>query len=143
MFIRFHGFVNSNYVSPPSPVKSHIPAQIPVKFLPVECLSVQAFPFKTTEGELATMICLSLLQALVQNKERERERERKTLRDLLSFIQGVWDLLYHEKKNIVQIMKQDCLTWVVHRTVVEKKPWNGEEPQALTKDTFRGGMTVT
>lgn len=50
-----------------------------MKFLPAECQSVQAYPFKTTEGERATMICLSLLQALEQNKERERDIGRERL----------------------------------------------------------------
>lgn len=45
----------------------------------VECLSVQAYPFKSTEGELATMICLGLLQAPVQ-KWRRRRRGKKTTR---------------------------------------------------------------
>lgn len=40
-------------------------------------------------------------------------------------------------------MNQDRLTWAVHPTVVEKQPLNGEEPQALTKATFWGGMAVT
>lgn len=97
---------------------------------------MQAYPFKTTEGELATMICLSLLQALVQNRERESARERERERDCETFIQGVWDLLYPKKKNIVQIIKQDWLYWAMHLTVVEKQPLNGEQPQALTKERY-------
>lgn len=129
MFIRFHGFVNP---ITHSPVKSHIPTQIPVKFLPAECQSVQAYPFKTTEGELATMICLSLLQALEKNKERETEGEG----GLLSFIQHVWDLLYPKKKNILQIMKARLADLGNASDCSGKQLLNGEEPQVLTKDTF-------
>lgn len=43
----------------------------------MECLSVQAYPFESTEGELATMICLSLLQASAQKWRAGREEEKK------------------------------------------------------------------
>lgn len=44
----------------------------------VECLSVQTYPFKSTEGELATMICLGLLQASAQKWRAGGEGQEDT-----------------------------------------------------------------
>lgn len=114
MFIRLYGFIN--------PIKFPLPVQLDTTFLckylwnssTVECQSVQTYPFKVSEGELATMICLSLLQALVQNRERPKE-------NLQSFFLCVFrvnaacqreDLLRPQRKTFSWWWKHDGVTWV-------------------------------
>lgn len=114
MFIKLYGFKNP--ITFPLPVQ--LESTFQCKYLwnssTVECLSVQTYPFKTTEGELATMICLSLLQALAQNREREEKK-------LQSFFLCVFrvnaacqrgDLLRPQRKTFSRWWKHDWATWV-------------------------------
>lgn len=70
----------------------------------MECLSVQTYLFKISEGELATMICLSLLQALVQNRGRERERGEKKNWGLSSCVYS--EQMQHVKGGIYYVPKE-------------------------------------
>lgn len=162
MFIRLYGFINP--ITFPLPVQWETTFQC--KYLwnssTVECLSVQTYPFKTTEGELATMICLSLLQALVQNREREKKKPAVFLpvciQSKCTMSKG--GFITSPKKNILPMMK----TWLadlgspgqlllhchsnypwspVASNLGEKHPRKKGEPQISTKDTFWGERDAT
>lgn len=110
MFIKLYGFKNPITIPLPVQLESTFQCKYLWNSSTVECLSVQTYPFKTTEGELATMICLSLLQALAQNRESEGKKTGVFLpvciQSKCSMSKG--GFITTPKKNILPMMK----TWL-------------------------------
>lgn len=119
----------------------------------VECLSVQTYSFKSTEGELATMICLSLLQASVKKWGAGGE-EKKTLGKCSSSIGAIYYVPQKKTHSTndekpwlgdlgrpgrphssVPVITRRAF-W--HLTWVKDSPGEKAESQILTKATFWG-----
>ena len=132
--------------------------EIPPQWNVSECKPIL---LETSQGELATMICLSLLQPLVQTREREKNRglSSNVFSEQMQHVKG-GGLLSPQRKTFSRWWKHDWATWVArpnfwstvtaitlgalwHPTLVKKSPGEREEAQTSTKGTFWGRGDAT